>query len=69
MRMVGERKAIQNNRPVSREAAFLCEPTGGTSGAPSYQGSGIVKMVHTPAEVRFWHIFMFRGFEPDSSIC
>ena len=25
------------------------------------KGSGIVKIVYTPAEVRFWHIFIFRG--------
>ena len=33
------------------------------------QWCSVVKISHTPAEVRFWHIFMFRGFEPDSSIC
>ena len=59
--MVGERRAIRNDRSLSREAAFLCEPTGGASGAPSYQGSGIVKIAHTPAEVRFWHISCSEG--------
>jgi len=42
---------MRNDRSVSREAAFLCEPTSGANDAldaPSYQGSGIVKIVHNP---------------------